>query len=242
MIDQHPLIVNGLASIKKLDTVTFLHADCMDYLRWCKEEMMWKHFHVGIVDPPYGVSITSQNRGSTIESLAKNPRNYESGEWDNEIPTQEYWDLMNYCCRNLIIWGGNYFVSNLGPADIKNGRCFIVWDKMNDKLSFAHGELALTTFDKNAVIIRRTRQATSAEDDGERRHPTQKPVYLYDFLHLNFVERGQRVLDTHGGSFNHAIAAYKNNVNLTIIDKQKSYVDSGIAAYEAQSRKGRLLF
>lgn len=229
----------GIDEVKKLSPVTFINGDNLALLRWMKEEMMYKHFHVGIVDPPYGIGVGSMNLGATKESK---PRNYEMGEWDAEIPTQEYWDLLSYVCRNVIVWGGNYFTPNYGPAKIPAGRCFIFWDKMNDKMSFAAGELAITTFDRNAVVLRRSRNASSADMDGDRRHPTQKPVYLYDYIHLNFVERGQRVLDTHGGSFTHAIAAHKNNIDLTIIDRNKSYFDSGIKAYLDSSSKGRLMF
>lgn len=227
--------VSGIFKVVKKEPVTFIHGDNMQYLRWLKDNMRMGHFHLGIVDPPYGIEVGSMNLGATKDSK---PRNFDMGEWDGEVPTQEYWDLLRYCCRNLIVWGGNYFTKEIGWS----GRCFIVWDKMNDKMSFAPGELALTTFDQNAVIIRRGRNAATVDNDKEKRHPTQKPVYLYDYIHLNFVERGQRVLDTHGGSFSHAIAAYKNNVNLTILDKEESYFNSGIEAYNEAGQKGRLLF
>jgi site-specific DNA-methyltransferase (adenine-specific) len=262
--------IQGVEQVIQKKPVTFIHGDNMALLRYMKEEMMKGYFHVGIVDPPYGISVGNMNLGATKDSK---PRNYEMGEWDASVPELEYWHLLNYVCRNLIIWGGNYFtdsftdgykvefkdgsykhVKDLTVLDrtkiqsvefvkgVMAGRCFIVWDKQNDKMSFAAGELALTTFDKNAVIIRRPRNASSADEEKERRHPTQKPVYLYDYLHLNFVDRGQRVLDTHGGSFSHAVAAHKNNVNLTIIDREKSYFQSGLTAYENSSSKGRLLF
>ncbi|TXI10569.1 MAG: hypothetical protein E6Q68_07915 [Polynucleobacter sp.] len=264
--------IEGISEVKKLNPVTFINGDNMALLRWMHKNMMYKYFHVGIVDPPYGISVGNMNLGATKDSK---PRNYDMGDWDNSVPTLEYWYLLNYCCRNLIIWGGNYFTEDFGrffvtedenkvytvhnektfedidyanvssiefKRGIRSGRCFITWDKMNDKMSFAAGELAITTFDKNAVIIRRPRNASSSDNDGERRHPTQKPVYLYDYLHLNFVNKGERVLDTHGGSFTHAIAAHKNNVNLTIIDMNKSYFDSGIKAYQDSTSKGRLLF
>lgn len=214
--------------------VTFIHGDNMDYLRELKEDMKMGYFHLSIVDPPYGIDVTKMNLGATKDSK---PRTYERGKWDGEVPTQEYWDLLRYVSRNIIVWGGNYFTKEL----CWSGRCFIVWDKMNDKMSFASGELALTTFDRNSVIIRRPRHK-GGEDESEKRHDTQKPVYLYDYLHLNFVEKEQRVLDTHGGSFNHAIAAYKNNVKLTIMDKEGSYVRRGIEEYDKASSKGRLLF
>lgn len=238
--------MNELFHPEYLNPVTFIHSDNILFLRFLKDEMMKGYYHIGIVDPPYGIDVSKMNLGGTKETV----RNYERGEWDSEIPTQEYWDLLHYCCRNLIVWGANYFVSNFGKTinpntekedPIPNGRCFIVWDKMNDKMSFASGELALTTFDRNAVIIRRPR-GNHGEDESKKRHDTQKPVYLYDYLHLNFVEKDQRVLDTHGGSFNHAVAAFKNNVNLTIMDKCESYYLSGIENYKEKSMKGRLLF
>lgn len=226
--------VNGIYQIVEKKPVTFIFGDNMALLRYMREELMRGYFHLGIVDPPYGIDVTKMNLGATKDSK---PRKYERGNWDGEVPTREYWRLLRYVCRNLIVWGGNYFSNYIPP-----GRCFVVWDKKNDNISFAVGELALTTFDANSVIIRRPRNTNDLDDQSGKRHDTQKPVYLYDKLHLDFVGRGQRVLDTHGGSFTHAIAAYKNNVNLTIIEKQESYFKSGLQAYENASQKGRLMF
>lgn len=234
--DQIELFTNidGIYRIERKEPVTFVHADNMAFLRKCKEEMLWQHWHVGIVDPPYAIEVGKMNLGATKDSK---PKNYERGDWDSEVPTQEYWDLMRYTCRNLIVWGGNYFTKEFNWS----GRCFYVWDKLNNGMSFADCELALTTFDMNARVIPHSR-SNKGVDDGDKRHDTQKPVYLYDYLHLAHELRGKRVLDTNGGSFTHAIAAHRNGVELTIIDKQESYVISGMAAYDKASVKGTLLF
>lgn len=262
--------LSEIKDVQQLNKQTFILGDNMALLRWMKSEMMMGYFHVGIVDPPYGISVGSMNLGATKDSK---PRSYEMGEWDNAVPTAEYWMLLNYVCRNLIIWGGNYFTDTFTScysveyangktfwlqnikgiskeglievkfhAGIKSGRSFVVWDKQNDKMSFAGGELALTTFDRNAFLIRRPRNAACNDGDKERRHPTQKPVYIYDSLHLEFIEKGWRVVDTHGGSFSHAQAAFKNNVELTIMDITESYYLSGIEAYKQNTAKGRLIF
>jgi len=241
--------IEGIDEVRQLQNVQFINGDNIALMRWMRDEMMYKYFHVGIVDPPYGISVGSMNLGATKDTV----RNYDMGNWDNATPDQEYWDLLWYLCRNLIVWGGNYFVSNLGQVkDIRkedapvigvpDGRCFLTWDKMNDKMSFAHGELALTTFDKNAQIIRRPRNASTIEEEKERRHPTQKPVYLYDAIHLSFVEKNQRVLDTHGGSHSHAVAALKNKVDLTIVERHKPYFEDGYKACENYLGKGLRLF
>lgn len=41
----------------------------------------------------------------------------------------------------------------------------------------------------------------------------------------NFAESGQEILDTHGGSMSHAIAAHKLGFDLTIIEKDPVYYE-----------------
>lgn len=47
----------------------------------------------------------------------------------------------------------------------------------------------------------------------------------YEWLLQNFAEPGQRILDTHGGSMSHAIAAHKLGFDLTIIEKDPVYYE-----------------
>lgn len=51
------------------------------------------------------------------------------------------------------------------------------------------------------------------------------PIILYEWLLQNFAEPGQRILDTHGGSMSHAIAAHKLGFDLTIIEKGPVYYE-----------------
>ena len=269
-------LIDGISSFveKKHDSslhkpITIAHGDNMALLRYMKEEMMRNYFHIGIVDPPYGISVGDMKLGANKDSK---PRSYEMGKWDNEVPSLEYWFLLSYVCKDLIIWGGNYFTgtnvaiyeieykneSKLYTQDITPiiksnnenikkinfskgvvpGRCFYYWDKMNNGMSFADGELALTTLDKSARNILKSRNLM--QQDGEKRHPTQKPSYLYDAIHLENNLQGKRVLDTHGGSFSHAIAAFRNKVELLIIDREESYYKSGLEAFEKEFSKARL--
>ena len=238
--------VPSVWKFQKLDPVTFIHADNMQFLRFMRDNLKYKYFDVGIVDPPYGIDVTKMNLGATKNSKKKD---YVRGEWDGEVPTQEYWDLLWYCCKDLVIWGGNYFTDMYGRTTkdgtraepIPPGRCFYTWYKKVSGMSFADEELAITTFDSNARTIERARGAKEV-DDGKKRHDTQKPVYLYDFIHIDQDLKGKKVLDTHGGSFNHAVAAFRNGVQLTIMDKEESYYLSGIENYKKASEKGRLIF
>ena len=247
---------NGIYRIERREKIDFIHGDNMDFLRWCKDQMLFKYFHIGIVDPPYGISVGDMKLGATKDSK---PRDYEMGQWDGAVPDLEYWYLLDYSCRDLIIWGGNYLTSSncniyeitysdgkklylqdirgvnkTGITDInfsrcvRPGRCFYIWDKKAHGMSFADCELATTTLDCSARVIPKSRALKSS--DGDKRHPTHKPAYLYEYLHLEHELRGKKVLDTHGGSFSHAQAAFREGVKLTIMDKEESYFLSGLKA------------
>lgn len=263
--------MEGIWHIEQKGPVTLIHGDNMDLLRYMRREMMFQHFHFAIVDPPYGISVGDMKLGATAKSKE---RTFKMGEWDNEIPDAEYWFLLRYVAREILIWGGNYFtatnavtyevekpdgsfvytsdakdiikmiegegIQGIKSSTIPAGRCFYAWDKKNNGMSFADCELCLTTLDKSARIIPKSRSL--GDDDGDKRHPTHKPGYLYDYLHLENDMRGKKVLDTHGGSFSHAIPAFKNDVKLTIIDKEKSYFDDGLKALIDNTKTGQRLF
>ena len=51
-------------------------------------------FDLAIVDPPYGIDVANMNMGignTPKASKAKN-RKWKSKDWDNEIPTEEYFN------------------------------------------------------------------------------------------------------------------------------------------------------
>lgn len=80
-----------------------------------------KSFDLAIVDPPYGLGKR------TVEGGGKNTQirfisDLKRTNWDDEVPSKEYFEELKRVSNNEIIFGGNYF--NLPPC-----RCFIVWDK-----------------------------------------------------------------------------------------------------------------
>jgi site-specific DNA-methyltransferase (adenine-specific) len=119
------------------------------------------------------------------------------------------------------VWGGNYFpcLWELG------GRCFIYWHKGNPVNNFADGELAWTSFDRNAKQFdyRYYGNLEGKSSASDKFHPTQKPIALYDWVYQNFSERGQRVLDTHLGSGSSRIAANKAGLDFVGFEIDNEY-------------------
>jgi len=153
-------------------------------------------FELAIVDPPYGIDAGNMQMGKGL-----NQKWTKGKDWDNEIPTAEYFVELKRVSKKQIIWGGNYF-------DLPKTGGWIYWNKMRGKdVSFSDGELAWTNF------LTTIKQVDCRYDgfigaDANRIHPTQKPVKLYYKVLHKFAEKEMKILDTHMGSQSSRIAAY----------------------------------
>jgi site-specific DNA-methyltransferase (adenine-specific) len=170
------------------------------------------YFDLAIVDPPYGIGMDGNSNWSGSKHKVK--------DWDNETPSQEYFNELLRVSKNQIVWGANHFISKI-PKDSK---CWIVWDKKNDGFSFADGEMAWTSFETAVRFFRYHRgQQTDA-----RIHPTQKPKQLYKWLLDRYAKEGNKILDTHLGSGSIAIACHDYNFDLTACELDKEYFNSAM--------------
>ena len=176
------------------------------------------YFDLVIVDPPYGIRATEMDMGKGKK------KKYKKGKkWDNQTPSQEYFNELIRVSKNQIIWGGNYFTNKLTPS-----RCYIFWDKgVYGDCTFADGELAWCSFDK-VLRIAKIRYKGFLGADKVRIHPTQKPIKLYEWLLMNYAKEGDKILDTHLGSGSIAIACHNLGYDLTACELDKEYYEDAI--------------
>ena len=184
-----------------------------------------KYFDLAIVDPPYGIDLANMNMGlgnTAKASKAKN-RKWKAKNWDNEIPSNEYFIELFRVSKNQIIWGGNYF--NLGKCNK-----FIIWDKeIPAGLSFSDCEFAWTSFTGSNKIFRYSAYLNKSE----KFHPTQKPPQLYKWLLSNYAKQGDKILDTHLGSGSSRIAAYEMGFDFTAFELDTEYFEAQEKRYKA---------
>jgi site-specific DNA-methyltransferase (adenine-specific) len=188
----------------------------------CNMELMARYpdnyFELAIVDPPYGYG----NKETKILNFRQKEQHKE---W-NIAPNDDYFKELFRVSKNQIIWGGNYFpfIWNYG------GRCFIYWHKGNPVENFADGELAWTSFDKNAKQFdyRYYGNLEGKTSTSEKFHPTQKPVALYKWILDKYAKQGDKILDTHLGSGSIAIACHDYGFDLTACELDKEYFDKAI--------------
>lgn len=179
-----------------------------------------KYFDLAIVDPPYGIDLANMNMGignTPKASKAKN-RKWIKKNWDNETPSQEYFNELFRVSKNQIIWGGNYF--NLGICNK-----FIIWDKeIPEGLSFSDCEYAWTSFKGANKIYRYSAYLNKSE----KFHPTQKPPQLYKWLLDKYAKEGDKILDTHLGSGSIAIACHDYGFDLTACELDAEYYEKAV--------------
>ena len=190
------------------------------YLEDCTEALKRfsdGHFDIAVVDPPYGIGANKMQLGNGKRRIYRG-----EADWDNAIPTAEYWQQLFRVSKNQIVWGGNYMTEYLKPTS-----AWLFWDKGTGENDFADGELAWTSYNGALRKITKSWVGANAKDGLERIHPTQKPIYLYDWIFNRFAKEGNKILDTHGGSMSSAIACDMENYDLDICEIDKEYFDNG---------------
>jgi site-specific DNA-methyltransferase (adenine-specific) len=179
-----------------------------------------KYFDLAIVDPPYGLDLANMNMGLGKNKKASKIKNrkWSKKNWDNEVPTKDYFNELFRVSKNQIIWGGNYF--DLGICNK-----FIIWDKeVPEGLSFSDCEYAWTSFNGANKIFR----YSAYLNKHEKFHPTQKPPQLYKWLLDKYGKQGDKILDTHLGSGSIAIACHDYGFDLTSCELDKEYFDKAM--------------
>ena len=188
------------------------------------------YFDLAIVDPPYGYG----NKKTNILNFRQKEQHKE---W-NIAPNENYFQELFRVSKNQIIWGGNYFpyIWNFG------GRGFIYWHKGNPVPNFADGELAWTSFDKNAkqFNFRYYGNLEGNTSTSTKFHPTQKPRQLYNWILDNYATEGDKILDTHLGSGSIALACHERGFNLTACELDKEYYNSSIKRIKDHISQQRL--
>jgi site-specific DNA-methyltransferase (adenine-specific) len=208
-----------------------INADCMDIMKTYKNN----YFDLAIVDPPYMNNIKEymgmqkRMKGETIKKTYSNINNFGK-------PNSEYFKELFRISKNQIIFGINHF-ENFGP-----GR--IIWNKDNTG-QFNDCELAYQSKSK-AVRIFKWRWNGMLQQDMKNKetriHPTQKPVKLYDWVLINYSDKGHKIIDTHLGSGSSAIAAYYYGCQEFVgVEIDKIYYDSSIKRIKEQTNQLKLL-
>ena len=218
------------------DKITFLNQNNIEVMKTIPDN----YFDLVIDDPPYGLNAPNMSMGTSKKrslkgdgvSVAKRLKgklntgagkfknrilNKNGFDWDNEIPSEEYFKELFRISKNQIIFGGNYFPF-LWKQPIRGVG---YWNKKQPWENFSQFELIWTSFDCPAFEIKiSSRGGNNLE---EKIHPTQKPISLYKNLLKKFAKSNDKILDPHTGSGSSILACYDFGLNITAIEINEIY-------------------
>lgn len=209
--------------MKITDKITITNEDNMALMARYPD----KYFDLAIVDPPYGIGFGEFNRtNKTSQGDRVKANKYKQSNWDDSIPSSDYFEELKRVSKHQIIWGGNYF------PDLWNNGCkgFIFWYKHQPVDNFSKGELAWTSFDKPANCFNFPYYGgiQGATKSDIKYHPTQKPKELYKWILEKYAKQGDKILDTHLGSGSIAIACHDYGFELTACELDPDYYEKSI--------------
>jgi len=177
-----------------------------------------------LTDPPYGIGYDKQQNLMANNNRKSNGgrwKKYDDTDWDNFIPTKEYFDEMLRISKNQIIWGGNYFITYLFK-----GSCWLVWNKVQRGF-MSDGEMAWTSYDKGLSIFDMARTDAYINCRDKKQHPTQKPLELMRWCLENYAKDCKTVIDPFAGSFTTARACKDMGYDWICIDQEEKYCKVG---------------
>jgi len=210
-----------------MEDIKLIHGDSLQALKSYADN----HFDCAIVDPPYAVGDTFRF-GSSGAVKGKLNRIHKPIDWDNEIPSKEYFAELQRVSKKQIIWGANYFNSFTDGGAL-------IWYKNRGGNTMSQCEIASISGQKKVdyVAIQILTGFCSKE---ERIHPTQKPIELYRFCLEQYTSEGDLILDTHLGSGSIAIACHQMKRKLIAYEIDAEYYEKTCKRFKEQTSQQAL--
>ena len=182
------------------------------------------HFELAIVDPPFGIGNFVQQTGNKRGDVVN---------WNNSIPSEQYFNELKRVSKNRIIFGANYYNCFEG-----NGGA-IVWVKNQPMPNFSKCVIASCSIHKKIEIYTQTWTNFVAKGRTTK-HPCEMPVKLYEWLLMNYAKEGDKILDTHLGSGSIALACHNLGYDLTACELDKEYYDKAMKRIQEHKQQIRI--
>ena len=182
--------------------VTIYHGDCREILPTLEP------VDLVLTDPPYGLNTKMQ--GGTWGITYKHS---DMIKWDYLCEAELLTQIVNMAAVS-IIWGGNNYPLN--PT-----RCWLIWDKIVRVPTLSDVELAWTNMDKPSKIFSSLRMSCN----GNKRHPTEKPIDLICWSITQCNSEISVILDPFLGSGTTCYCAKKLNHKSIGIEIEEKYCE-----------------
>lgn len=204
------------------EDIKLLHGDCIDLLSKIPDSSI----NSIITDPPYFLGMTHNGQRGTFNDLAICKPFYE------KLFT-EYKRILkpDGCVYFFCDWRGYAFYFFLFDKILKANN-MLVWAKkgrptpncygFGHELILFHGKIKKTILN-NVIIDIRNFNNGAKKTNGEKIHPTQKPIELIEKFIVDSSNEGDIILDTFMGSGTTGVACIKTDRRFIGIELDDNY-------------------
>jgi site-specific DNA-methyltransferase (adenine-specific) len=185
-------------------------------------------------DPPYGMNLDTD-----YSKMGDGGKIHRAVMADNQQFNAKFLlDTFDYC-KDIFLWGADYYVETLG-RNYPNLGSWIIWDKYSDeRIGLLDGRFGSTfetcwskTQHKREIARVLVTTNYTARGDETRIHPTQKPVALAEWFFERWGKELDIVVDLFGGSGSTLMACEKTNRSCYMMELDPAYVDVIIKRWE----------
>ena len=158
-------------------------------------------------DPPYGIDY-NDGRWDEIQKKHTGGKSKKFGKIIGDAEDFNPSFLLSYFsyCKEIFVWGMQYYPQHLG-----RGGC-IVWNRKTESqkdVPYVDFELCWSKQERNKMAWITWGGFKNKEKDGERVHPTQKPIELASWFFNNWGKQNDLVADLFLGSGSTMVAAHQ---------------------------------
>jgi len=158
-------------------------------------------------DPPYGIDY-NDGRWDEIQKKHTGGKSKKFGKIIGDAEDFNPSFLLSYFsyCKEIFVWGMQYYPQHLG-----RGGC-IVWNRKTESqkdVPYVDFELCWSKQERNKMAWITWGGFKNKEKDGERVHPTQKPIELASWFFNNWGKQNDLVADLFLGSGTTMVAAHQ---------------------------------
>ena len=196
--------------MKLSDDIELLHGDCIDLLPKIPDGSI----NSIITDPPYFLGMTHNGQRGCFNDLAICKPFYEKlfTEYKRVLKSDG-------CVYFFCDWRSYAFYYPILDS-VLGAKNMLVWDKQSGPGSFYthQHELIIFTTKRNTFYVKGTKNIITGilsfsngakKTNGEKVHPTQKPIELMEKFIIDSTDIGDTVLDTFAGSGTTGVASIR---------------------------------
>ena len=201
------------------------NGDCLELIKELPDECI----NAVITDPPYSSQVQHNGEGAVASDLTICKPFFRETLKEIKRVLKPSGTVHWFC--DFRSYGFFYdMFSEILP--VKN---MLVWDKISGPgacYSFHHELIIFTSngavcFGGSPIIKEPAFCSGAKQSDGERVHPTQKPIKLISKLITDCTKAGDVVLDCFAGSCTTAVSAIYNKRNFICFELQEKYCEIG---------------